>query len=79
MNCFCGKQKCSGRYSGSRSKGLGFESLDERVKPLGFFNTDGVSTSYVSRKQTSSVINVSLITLRLVFADHKFISIDHAI
>ena len=40
--------------------GPGFESCDERVLPLGFFHTIGASTGYVSRKQTSSAINISL-------------------
>ena len=58
--CVCWRQWYNSRALASHTKGPGFESRDERVLPLGFFHTNGVNTGYVSRKQTSSMINISL-------------------
>ena len=56
----CERQWCRCRASASRTKGPGFEYRDERVQPFVLFYTNGASTGYVSRKQTSSLIIISL-------------------
>ena len=55
-----GRQWCGCRAQTSRPEGPGFEPRCEHVLLLDFFNTNGASTGYVSRKQIPSVIDKSL-------------------
>ena len=54
----CGGHWCSGRSSTSYQC-TGFKSHDEWVLLLVFFHINSASTGWVSRKQTSGVINIS--------------------
>ena len=75
-------QKISDWYSGitstSPTKGPGIESRDERVLPLQTVHTHGASTGYISRKQTSNVINETANSLgaawRVKMNDYIFFS-----
>ena len=55
-----GRQWYRGRASASCTNSPWFESRYERVLPFRFFHINVASTGWVSRKQTSSVINISL-------------------
>ena len=53
-----------GRAPVIRTKANGFESRDVRVLSLVFSHTIGISSGYVSRMQTSNVIEISLFRKR---------------